>query len=54
MKPEQVPDKCVPVEPELFALARAIARGLAREHHEAEQQQCTEADIDAGNRGSVP
>jgi hypothetical protein len=28
-----------PVEPEILELARAIARGLAREHHEAEQRR---------------
>jgi hypothetical protein len=52
MKPEQLSDKRVPVESEFFALARAIARGLAREHHEAEQRQCAEVEIDARNRGS--
>jgi hypothetical protein len=28
-----------PIEPEILALARALARRLAREHHEAEQRQ---------------
>lgn len=32
------------VAPEILALAAAIARGLAREHHEAEQRQHAPAE----------